>query len=255
MVNKVFTSILLVFIAIFLGGLYSLLSHLFIFNGAIAATIFGGVLSMFGGAFGAFGAYLVARHQIEQGKVQEKIKSLYSELPIYISLSIEFEKIVQQLESVVKSKNERFKDYEIDNDFFRNLIFTLDALILDRWVDTNKISDSILLKELLIFEESFRRTIKVLEYDIRFQEERIIELMFSNRYFEIAQLQNEIQIMLQGKYEYWKEIEYCLDKAKKLQRSILNRKSLIENIVEGKFDIANYQYFSTEDEFKVNKVG
>ncbi len=82
MVNKVFIGILLVFIAIFLGGLYSLISELFILEGSISATVFGGVLSMFGGAFGAFGAYMVAKHQMDKEKENYEEREKINARPI-----------------------------------------------------------------------------------------------------------------------------------------------------------------------------
>lgn len=59
---------MVVFLVTFLIGLYSLLVQTFSVKNSILATLIGGVLSMLGGAMGAFGAYLVARYQLNTEK-------------------------------------------------------------------------------------------------------------------------------------------------------------------------------------------
>ncbi|WP_431811403.1 hypothetical protein [Lysinibacillus sp. FW12] len=104
MVNKVFISILLVFIAIFLGGLYSLISHFFIIDSTIVATIFGGVLSMFGGAFGAFGAYSVAKYQMDKEKELYEEREIINARPIISCMEF---KGPAKLRNIAMNKNAR----------------------------------------------------------------------------------------------------------------------------------------------------
>ena len=104
MVNKFFISILLLFIAIFLGGLYSLISHLLIIDGTIVATIFGGVLSMFGGAFGAFGAYTVAKYQMDKEKEHYEEREIINARPIISCMEL---KGPTKLRNINMNKNAR----------------------------------------------------------------------------------------------------------------------------------------------------
>lgn len=112
-VNKVFVGILLAFIALFLGGLYSLISELFIFEGSISATVFGGVLSMFGGAFGAYGAYLAARHQMNAQKQALEEENRLKSRPIITCT--ELHNVYQDLSNIHYSRSAILLS---DSDFF-----------------------------------------------------------------------------------------------------------------------------------------
>ncbi|MET4560768.1 hypothetical protein ABIA69_001912 [Lysinibacillus parviboronicapiens] len=72
--NKVLIISTLLMIIIFTITLISLVIQTFKIESGVWATIIGGVLSMFGGMVGAFGAYLVASHQMNKQIEHEKKK-------------------------------------------------------------------------------------------------------------------------------------------------------------------------------------
>lgn len=246
--NKILITVLFGTILLFLVGLYALLIQVFDINNTNKATIIGGILGMVGGAIGAVGAYLASVYQIKNDQNKEKVKSLYSELPIYIVLHLEFEKITKQLSYLKDYKNKNHVN-DNDDDFFEQLTISFDEVIWDRWIDINKISDSILLKELLIFEDSFKRTIEVFKYDIS----KSLRMISSENKFEASRLLNEIEVMKSDKKHYWNEIDYCYEKAIKLQEALSNKKASIEKIIKGELSIEEYQYFSDGNYFRIDR--
>ena len=244
--RRVIETMLCIFVGIFLIGIIAMGLQVIGEDSPNKATIFGGLLSMIGGAAGAMGAYLVARHQIKQEKKEDKINLLASELPIYVALGLELDKIVKQLKIIEYKKSVK----ELKNE--PSLIVKFDALRWERWTDINKTTDTILLKELLIFEEAFKRTAEVLEYDYSKKIDGYLRLKGQNSN-EAEEFLKEIKTMLKEKEEYFKELTYCLQKAEKIQKVIKGKSIIIEEIIGGKSTIENYQFFSSEEIFKVKR--
>lgn len=71
---------------LFVVAIFFLTVQVYNNSGTDSATILSGVLSMFGGAFGAFGAYLVARHQINNERKNFEERSLKKARPTIICL-------------------------------------------------------------------------------------------------------------------------------------------------------------------------
>lgn len=211
-------------------------------------SFFGGYI---GGVIGGAVAFSVAWLQINQEKKQNKINILYNELPIYVGLSIEFEKIIEQIKYYKQYKQANTE--KINSNFFRTLVIKLDALIWDRWRNKN-ISDTILLKELLKFEESFKRTIEVFEFDVDYHEEEATVFLNLGKSSDAELLIMLVNAMIDEKKHYWNEIEYCLEKAEKLQQAIQHKISTMEQVISGCLDINNFQQFTTIDELKVDRT-
>lgn len=214
------------------------------------STIIGGLLSLVGGFAGAMGAYVVARYQVDQEKKQEKINLLSTELPIYVGLSLDFDKIIKSLENFEYQRNSTWK-FELNDDFFERLIIGFNIIEWDKWIDTKKINDSILLKQLLFFEESFKKIAEVMEYDIKENRQKALSLLNANETDEALKLLSDVNWYKEQKVRYYYEIYYCLQKAKKIQSVILDKISTIEGLIEGKNDIDNYQFFTSKEDFKI----
>ncbi|MEX3743556.1 hypothetical protein [Lysinibacillus xylanilyticus] len=219
---------------------------------AEVATIIGGLLSLVGGFAGAMGAYMVARHQVNQEKKQEKINLLSTELPIYVGLSLEFDKVVKSLELFEDLRNSIWK-FELNDNFFEELKIEFEVIKWDRWIDTKKITDSILLNELLFFEESFKKISEVMAYDIKKNRQKAISFCNENKRDEEVTLTKEIDWYKNEKIDYYYEIKYCLQKAQKIQNIISGKISIIEKLIKGEFMIENYQFFSSTNDFKIKR--
>lgn len=214
------------------------------------ATIIGGLLSLAGGFAGAMGAYMVARHQVNQEKKQEKINLLSAELPTYVALTLEFKKIILSLEFFMDQRNSTWK-YQLNEYFFEGLKIEFDSINWDRWIDTKKITDSILLNELLFFEESFKRITEVMEYDIKKKRQKVISFYTDNKIEEAEKLTEEIDLYKKEKIKYYYEITYCLQKAIKIQKVVKQKITAIEKLIEGESKIENYQFFSSTNDFHI----
>lgn len=253
MKSKIYSIFLLISIGIFLVSLYAAIIQVFGIESDDRATILGGVLSMVGGAVGAMGAYMVARHQVNEEKDNEKINLLSSELPIYVGLTLEFNKIILNLELLEKQKKSVWKNQQND-DFFEELKIRFDSIKWDRWLDTKKITDSILLNQLLFFEESFKRITEVMEYDIKKNRQKAILLYNDNNTEDAVALTKEVEWYKKEKEKYFYESYYCLQKAIKIQKVVSSKIFTIEKLIEGEFEIKNYQFFSSKNDFKIERT-
>ncbi|MCY9547301.1 hypothetical protein [Lysinibacillus xylanilyticus] len=240
-------------VVIALSVLLYLIGYTFLVNVDISdevATIIGGLLSLVGGFAGAMGAYMVARHQVKQEKKQEKINLLSTELPIYVGLALELNKVILNLERFESQRNSTWK-FELNDNFFEGFKIRFDAIKWDRWIDTKKITDSILLNQLLFFEESFKKITEVMEYDIKKNRQTVLSLLNANHRDEAITLTKDIDWYKGEKVRYYFEMYYCLQKAIKIQTVISDKTSTIEKLIEGKFDIDDYPFFSSKDDFKI----
>jgi len=218
-----------------------------------------------GGVIGGIVAYLIAKYQLDKQNKKEFIQTYSKELPVYISLRLEFEKIIEHLSELIKILEQYKKKYNLEaitQEMYYGTV-KFDGIQWTRWEGMWKISDPILLSELLKFEESFRRTVEVLEFDIDGLKQEIqtlnekimenktldVELIFSN----FIKQQDALKLMEQEKIHYWGELKYCKEKAQLIKSKILEREEkLIELISKEKTDSQNLT-FSNFDEFKVNR--
>lgn len=251
--NKVSIVVLIATIIVFLIAIYASILQVFGIDNANKATIIGGILSMIGGALGALGAYLVARNQIEKEKKIGEINRLSKELPVYINLSLELEKIIAQLQAIEEKKESIGYQLAFEkNGGFRELDIKFDALEWNRWNNINYLSDSILLIELLKFQESFKRMSDVFEYDISQNSLPLNNLNNVNNH-EYLHLKTKIDSILIEKEMYYKELPYCLQKAIKIYNVIQTKSSQIEKILEGQIDIESFKTFTPTNDFMIDR--
>ncbi|WP_342544781.1 hypothetical protein [Lysinibacillus sp. FSL W7-1291] len=242
-----------IFVVIALSVLVYLIGYTFLVKVNISpeiATILGGLLSLVGGFAGAMGAYMVARHQVNQEKVLKKINLLSAELPIYVGLSLEFKKVVLSLKNFEDNRNNSWK-FKLNDEFFEGLKIGFKIIKWDRWIDTKKISDSILLNQILFFEESFKEISEVMEYDIKKNRQKVISLLLEENHDEAKSLTRDIEWYKTQKKFYYYEMKYCLQKAEKIQNVVSDKISIIEKLVEGEIKIEDYHFFSSTSEFKI----
>lgn len=216
-------------------------------------TFFGGYS---GGIIGGIVAFIVARYQIDKQSENEHIKMLASELPVYIAIGLELEKILLQLDSYIKLQEEHKKKYN-DEEIKLNLYYKsipMDALIWDRWDHLWKISDPVLLGEMLKFNESFKRTIEVLEFDIEaFELEYNNKKMISNTEYGLSRDQLYLEAIKRDKVHYWKEIVYCKEKANLINNKIITKQQDILNLInKGQSIFLKYNVTKLE-ELKVDR--
>ncbi|MEK4426101.1 hypothetical protein [Solibacillus sp. FSL K6-1523] len=244
MFNKVSMGVIIAAIIAFMIAMYAALIQVFGIDNANKATIIGGLLSMIGGGLGALGAYLVARNQIEKERKIGRVNMLSKELPIYINLILEFEKIIAQLRVIEEKKDSLGYRMAFErNGGFRSLIIIFDALEWNRWNEINGLSDSILLKELLKFQESFKRMSDVFEYDVALEGSPLFSLYNENRN-KYKLLIAEVENMVKEKEDYYKELPYILEKANKIYSVLQSKSTQIENILEGKIDVDEFVLFT-----------
>ncbi|WDU80020.1 hypothetical protein [Lysinibacillus sp. G01H] len=220
------------------------------------STIISGLLSMVGGAMGAIGAYTAANLQIRKEREIENFSKLTSELPIQIGVSLELEKIIAQLDEYINIQTE-FLDIFGDGKINENLYYHSlppDALIWKRWDNINKISDPILLVELLKFNESTKRMLEVIAFNLDDLQSEIQTLKSSSEALNIIKASeklNLINTIKKDKIHYWSELVFCRQKAKLIQGKIKERETKIKSIIKNKQ--FNELGFSREDEFKVDR--
>ncbi|MFJ8065835.1 hypothetical protein ACIQYS_14490 [Psychrobacillus sp. NPDC096426] len=125
--NKSVITLLLISIIGFLVALYALLMQVFGIQSDDKATIIGGILSMAGGALGAFGAYQVAVWQtnkaiendreirIRQKKVEklEELKTAF--VSCYITLEEVYKKVYKQQEMINTLIEKKYNVFKKDN--------------------------------------------------------------------------------------------------------------------------------------------
>ncbi|MDC6268028.1 hypothetical protein [Lysinibacillus fusiformis] len=149
-----------IFIACVIVFVISLLVFIIQFIGKDSeneATITSGLLSFFGGAVGAIGAYGVAKHQINEEKKSNKINQFNAEYPVYIGLELEFKKIVEFLDRE-KTKNLIINREESQWDFY--------DMNEDTWEKKWRLSDPFLLKKIIEFQTILTKIQESYEVDI-----------------------------------------------------------------------------------------
>lgn len=206
-----------------------------------SATIISGVLSMFGGAIGAFGAYMVAKHQMKSERNDNRINRLLKELPIYIAMRIEFKKMNDQLVAL----NEAIGNYggEVGR-------IEIDRILWERWEMMNKVSDLILLEEFYIFHEAVQRTLEVFAYDFDLAASKLIN---ANNQSDIEKLKIEYSYMSQEKQNYLQELPYMQEKTELFLKAVDAKINSINQLVNGEIDIKDYKQNTDRKLLRVNR--
>ncbi|MED3803706.1 hypothetical protein P4562_17415 [Lysinibacillus xylanilyticus] len=187
------------------------------------ATIISGLLSFFGGSTGAFGAYLVARFQMNKEKENNKINQLANELPVYAALVFEFEKVVEFLEGesskvshVLLSEQyptKRMKFYQVS---------------MDIWDKKWQISDSILLRDIILFQNKLKQMRKSYEINIDSLEKKRSDSYGKDYYWDIKKKEESIKLERQ---EIWKRIPGDYEKSKEILSSLKQQRSIIQKVI------------------------
>lgn len=163
---------------------------------------------------------------------------------------MEFEKIIAQLHTLKEIKDETTLTEEDVSSFSMRF----DAMNWERWVDNKKISDPILMMELLKFEESFLRTLEVFEYNVNCNENLVLNLLSNNDHVQASTILRDLDYYKEEKIHYWRELEYCLEKADKLANAIVMKANSIRSIAAGSLSIIDYTDVSKEADYKVNRT-
>ncbi|WGT38479.1 hypothetical protein QH639_22130 [Lysinibacillus sp. 1 U-2021] len=209
-----------------------------------------------GGVVGGIVAYIVSKAQIDNQRTMERLKSLEAELPTYVAMKLEFDKVIQTVDALIKVKEKM--DSSTDEKLKEKIYFAsigLNEFHWDRWERKWLITDSILLEELLKFQESFQRTIEVFGIDIEGAEKEIIDKYEKGL---ITKEQEEIdKLGLEGmkaeKIHYWNELDYCKEKASKINAVLLRKENLIKKLKAGFININRTNLDTHYEDYKVNR--
>ncbi|OXS74900.1 hypothetical protein B1B04_08405 [Lysinibacillus sp. KCTC 33748] len=166
-----------------------------------------GILSFLGGSAGAFGAYLVARYQMNKEKENEKLNKLAKELTVYAALEYEFERVVEFLEG--ENQIATTLEYPKNKRGFYQVS-------MDIWDRKWEVSNTIILRDIIFFQNRLKRIRKSYEINIHSLEEKK----------RIAELQKAIQ----ERKIIWGMIPKDYEKAKEILLSIKNQRIIIQKI-------------------------
>lgn len=227
--------IIIIFSLIFLVGIVAMGIQIIGNDSVNKATIISGMLSFLGGSLGALGAYYAANIQIKHERETVKVNEFKMELPVYIAVEIELDKIIFYLKLLNESTeiNEKFSKKSA-NEFFNENTIKFDEINWHRWNEINKISDTELLKDLYVFENVILGLITVLEYDMEKNQDKLISFYFdkgSISSIEFKRLKMEIERISAEREAYYDKLAEILSEAKSIKNSIKFRKNYINNTI------------------------
>ncbi|MGE7750714.1 hypothetical protein [Lysinibacillus fusiformis] len=178
-----------------------------------------GILSFLGGSAGAFGAYLVARYQMNKEKENEKLNKLVKELTVYAALEYEFERVVEFLEGE--------KEIAIICEYPKNKRGFY-QVSMDIWDRKWEVSNTIILRDIIYFQNRLKRIRKSYEINIHSLEEKVRIANFGSK--NASNINRESQKANQERKKIWEMIPEDYEKAKGILSSIKNQRIIIQKI-------------------------
>lgn len=227
-------SLLIINLLFFIG----FLDLLYDFN----PTIIAGVIGFIGAVIGGLLTLIGVKWTIDNQKRREYIQALAMELPTHAGILLELKKLrilVEYLLSVENDYKSRATEEEMNNFYISPIEF--DSILWERWDSKWNISDPVLLTEILKFEESFKRTIEVLEYKIESLETDENSKVRLN------------QIMEREKREYWAEMSFCNQKIEKIRIKLEERMESIQYKLESTHSDDYKISILHPDEFRIDR--
>ncbi|MFJ5566128.1 hypothetical protein [Lysinibacillus xylanilyticus] len=217
--SKKFEYIFIASVVIFVVSFLIFTGHFLFRDSEYVATITGGFLSFFGGSVGAFGAYLVARFQMKKEKENEKLNKLAKELPVYAALEYEFERVVEFLEG--ENQLTEILEYPKNKRGFYQVS-------MDIWDKKWEVSDTIILRDIIFFQNKLKRIRKSYETDIDSLEKECTASFGKKNYPVIHREVKKVNI---ERKNIWEMIPGDYDKAKEILSSIKTQRIKIQKII------------------------
>ncbi|MGE8037879.1 hypothetical protein [Lysinibacillus sp. NPDC093692] len=179
-----------------------------------------GILSFLGGSAGAFGAYLVARYQMNKEKENEKLNKLAKELTVYAALEYEFERVVEFLENenqlvmIMEYPKNKKKFYQVS---------------MDIWDKKWEVSNTDILRDIIFFQNKLKRIRKSYETNIDSLEEKKHIAIINKT--NVSNINRELHKATLERKIIWKMIPEDYEKAKEILSSIKKQRISIQKII------------------------
>lgn len=237
--SKKFEYIFIAFVVIFVISFTVFTVHFLFRDIQNVDNLTSGILSFLGGSAGAFGAYLVARFQMNKEKENEKLNKLAKELPVYAAFEYEFERVVEFLEGevrIVKSLPEYPKK---TRDFYQ--------VSMDIWNKKWDISDTIILRDIIFFQNKLKRIRNSYETNIDSLEIKKSDRIDKYTSFKYQDIKKEVEIANLERQTIWRMIPDDYDKAKEILSSIKTQRIKIQKKI-------NEEITHLDDKFNLRDI-